>query len=126
MGMFDYIRVKMRLPDQPPPPKIEKFQTRDTPNQFLNNYTIEADGTLIEHVVRYEDHSNPDAASPLERFAGMMTSTPEPEKDHAIAFHGDITFYHYDDQTREWWEYVARFTEGKCVRIWCSEHTKGE
>ena len=35
MGMFDYITYK-----------DERYQTRDTPNQSLDNYTIREDDTL--------------------------------------------------------------------------------
>lgn len=121
MGMFDYIRTKMPLPADPAPPEgVEWFQTKETPTYqlWLDKWTIEADGRLVKHAYRIEDHSDPNAETAFERVIGCMTRIDEPEKDETIPFHGDIGFGHYDSKTGEDWNYVARFTEGRCVRIW--------
>jgi hypothetical protein len=125
MGLFDYIRIKMPLPADPPPPSVEFFQTKDVPTLqlWMEQWTIEADGRLIKHGVRYEDRSDPNAKpGSLESIIGSMTSVPEPEQDEIVPHHGDICFGHFDTQSNQWWEYTARFTEGICTRIWCSEH----
>lgn len=114
MGMFDYIHVKMPLPTDPESPgNVVYFQTKDTPSQSLDKYTIETDGSLIEHAVRFEERSN-----------SVTIAIPEPEKDRALPFHGDLRFHHYEVKADEWWEYTARFTDGKCTSMWCSQHTK--
>lgn len=124
MGVFDYIRCRKPLPADPAPPAIEWFQTNDVPTEqlWLEKWTIEADGRLIKHGVRYEDRSDPNAEpGSLESIAGCMTAVPVPEEDAAIEdFHGDLEFHHFDKEGG-WWSYIARFTEGRCVRIWLNE-----
>ncbi|MDR3485410.1 MAG: hypothetical protein P4M05_10955, partial [Bradyrhizobium sp.] len=61
MGLYDYIRCKMPLPESPQPPKEEWMQTKDTAEQYLGKYTIEEDGRLIYHEIpreRVEDASS--------------------------------------------------------------------
>ena len=125
MGMFDYIRCEMPLPADPAPPAITWFQTKDVPtNQlYLEKWTITKDGELIKHGVSCEDRGDKNAeAGSLERIMGCMTPVPVPDDDKSIPFHGDISFYHYDNNTKEWWDYVARFTDGRCTKIWCAEY----
>jgi len=125
MGMFDYLRCEMPLPPEPPPPDGCLFQTKDvpTPQLYMEEWVILADGRLKKAGVRYEDRSDKTAPEgSFERLAGCMTPIPDPEKDQYFEHHGDIAFYHYDDKTKAWWEYVARFTDGRCVKIWLSEH----
>jgi hypothetical protein len=123
MGMFDYLRCKMPLPSEPAPPSAEWFQTKDVPTHqlYMERWTIEADGRLIKHGVRYEDRSDPNAEGFL-RWLGCMTAVLVPEEDKVVDFHGDIGFGHFDYETKEDWDYVARFTEGRCTKIWCDEH----
>lgn len=45
MGMFDWIRCEYPLPDEPNGASI-RFQTKDTPNQMLDEYRIDANGDL--------------------------------------------------------------------------------
>lgn len=124
MGMFDYIRCKMPLPADPAPPQCEWFQTKDVPTAalYLDKWTIEADGRLIRHAYRVEDHSDQKAKG-LLRFKGCMTKVFEPENDTAVPYHGDISFGHYDSRTHGDWDYVARFTDGVCTRIWLDEYS---
>lgn len=127
MGMFDYIKTEMPLPSEPAPPAVEWFQTKDVPTGqlYLEKWIIRADGSLVKLGVRYEDHS--DKSLPegdLGRLAGIMTPVAVPELDEVMdKFHGDIWFGHYDTKTKEDWDYIARFTEGVCTKIWCNEYT---
>lgn len=126
MGMFDYIKSEMPLPADPPPPDIEWFQTKDVPTGqlYLEKWIIRADGRLVKLGVRYEDRSDKTARKgSWESIAGIMTPVPVPEDDEVMTdFHGDISFGHYSN-TKEWWDYTARFTDGFCTKIWCSEYT---
>lgn len=98
MGLFDYIRCEYPLPDGFD--GDVEYQTKDTPNQYLDRYTIAEDGRLLD----------PDG--------------------RAIAFHGDVEFYasnwsgswgKYFTTTNdeEPWSrgYVARFTNDRVERI---------
>lgn len=91
MGMFDYLRCEMPLPqrDGVPDRGWSTFQTKDTPDQLLNLFTIRADGSLS-----------------VKRDEQTMLLTD---------FSGEICFY--DLEGGAWWEYVARFTDGKCAEI---------
>jgi hypothetical protein len=124
MGMFDYIRVKMPLPSEPPPPECSDFQTKDTDAQYMEHYTIEEDGRLIHHTVAYEEVPKAERPYPnarpqsLNALCGILRRVPT--GDVEVPFHGDIGFYEFS-RDRGWWSYIARFTEGRCVRIWCNE-----
>ena len=126
MGLFDYIRVRMLLPAEPPPPTIEWFQTKDTEDisgqLYMEKWTIEADGRLIHHRPTYSwEPDQSKAEDDFMRFAGALKTAKIDDITHP--YHGDIRFYEGDDKTREWWEYVARFTDGICQSIRCVEHT---
>ena len=98
MGMFDYIRVDpAMLPEKLPEGLLGGWQTKDTPEQYLATYEITKAGEL--HLLRW---------------TGKEYAFEEALDD----FHGDLTFYTSDDRTGEWFEFVARFTEGKLARIW--------
>ena len=120
MGMFDYLKCEYELPDSSV--QNESFQTKSL-DSTLANYTITADGRLIHHAVKYESvpeeerpyFGTPEWEKPLGKICGSMTSVPT--GDVEIAYHGDIRFYtsisarETDDY--KWFEYEARFTDGK-------------
>lgn len=91
MGMFDYITCEYPLGDTRAECCI--FQTKDTPDCYLSEYTITNEGRLIL------------ASSRLRGFKG--------EEDQN--FHGSITFY--TDVGNEWLEYQAIFIDGNLVDI---------
>lgn len=121
MGMFDYIACEMSLPETARKCPVEWCQTKDVPTGqlYLEKWRITRDGKLVKLGVRYEDRSNRNAPEgSFERIVGMMTPVLVPEDDEIFAdFHGDICFGHYDSNTKEDWEYVARFTDGICTKI---------
>jgi hypothetical protein len=96
--MFDYVRCEYPLPDDAPP---EGWQTKDTPNQYMEKYTITEDGRLVDES------------------GGVLSD-----------FHGDLEFYHSnvsgcgpqgyitdDDKPYRGWTFVARFTDGRLSRL---------
>lgn len=117
MGMFDYIRCEAPLPETPVPPPQE-FQTKDTPDQGMTVYTITKDGRLTWRPYQYE--KVPKAERPYpddDGILGLAGSIRRIEQETRIVdFHGDINFY---GSTRDggWWEYRARFTDGRLSRI---------
>src|ERR1044072_492742 len=79
MGMFDYIRCEAPLPlpdgfslDCVDDDGRGPFQTKDTPNQFMDQYVIRSDGTLWVEEYDVEDHSDPKAEG-IMRIVGCMT-----------------------------------------------------
>lgn len=102
MGMFDYLICEAPLPETPEPPPAGPFQTKDTPDQSLRDYVITADGSLI--------------AKPSPGvFSSPYVRPVDSVFDDA---HGDIVFYTGRDPNRgPWWEYKARFTDGRLSRI---------
>jgi hypothetical protein len=92
MGMFDTLKCEYPLPD-----KIvqgDSFQTKSL-DCLLDNYTICKDGKLILHRQRHYEAS---------------------VKKITIDFHGNLRFYtsqgSRETDNYEWFEYVARFTDG--------------
>src|SRR5919199_863327 len=120
MGLFDEITCKYPLPD--PVVQDEIFQTKSF-DPIMDRYTITEDGRLILHSVRYESvpeeerpyYGTPEWDKPLGQLIGFMRSVPT--GDVEIPYHGDIVFYtsigSHEEGTFEWFEYKARFTEGR-------------
>lgn len=100
MGLFDDVRCDMPLPADPAPPAGVWFQTKTFEDPYLEKYVIQTDGRLMHYV------------SEKALAAGDGRDTK---------YHGDLDFYDRADDG-EWWRYVARFTDGFCVRITCVEH----
>lgn len=119
MGMFDELRCEFPLPDAVV--QNEVFQTKGL-ECLLDRYTITSDGRLILHQVRYEavpEEERPYYGTPewerggLVRSLGCMRAVPV--GDVELPFHGDLVFYtsRGTGPDMEWFEYQARFTEGK-------------
>ncbi len=111
MGMFDYIRCKYPLPLAGA--NELRFQSKDTPAQFLDEYEIREDGSLWHEDYETEDRSYPNAEG-LLALIGIMTRVNcrwEP-----CTFTGDITFGMYIDEelpSKTWVEYSAYFLKGQ-------------
>jgi len=129
MGMFDEIRCEFPLPDKVM--QDEWFQTKSF-ECLLDRYTITRDGRLILHQVRYETipeeerpyYGKPEwETKPFIRSLGCMRSVPV--GDVEVPYHGDITFYTSvgNGPDHEWFEYRARFTEGRVQ--WIKREAKG-
>ncbi|MBA3692102.1 MAG: hypothetical protein H0X49_13130 [Acidobacteria bacterium] len=120
MGMFDYLKCEYPLPDSTV--QNETFQTKSL-DKVLGDYTITADGRLILHAVSYESvpeeerpyYDKPEWKKPFGKICGSLTSSPT--GDVEIAYHGDVRFYtsvgSRENNDYEWFEYQARFTDGK-------------
>lgn len=113
MGMFDYLKVEVGLPDGTSGEGRE-FQTKDL-ECLLETYTITADGLLLRQQVDMEWVSDATVA-----LGGYLKPIDGSETITEIPFHGDITFYEglNDGVFRD---YVARFTEGKLSRMWYTD-----
>ena len=122
MGMYDYIRCEHPLPDGSLP-LGRVFQTKDTDAQFLDDYTIRADGTLVHHTTRIEDTPKdklpyPDAPKgSLLSYCGIITRVPT--GDEVVPFHGCLRFY---DETSK---YEALYDRGRLIRIDAVSDDKG-
>lgn len=94
MGMFDDVRCDHPLPEEPTGGKRD-FQTKDL-ECMLDHYRITEGGRLV--VRSYG--------------AGAERDTN---------FHGVLNFYTYTGKANskdfEWWQYQAKFTDGKLVKI---------
>lgn len=104
MGMFDYLLCKYPLPV--PGANALRFQTKDTPKQFLDLYEIREDGSLWYEDYDVEDRSkvgiwereHPGEPIPkemqnsLDSFCGSISKVNQrwvPVPD----FDGDLVFY---------------------------------
>jgi hypothetical protein len=120
--MFDYLRCCYPLPDGLKDDL--EYQTKDTPAQFMERYTITEEGRLVHHAVDYEDTPQaerpfPDAPDGSWRaLAGRIR--PVPIGDVDVPYHGSLRFYTGDSfgQLDHWWrEYVALFDHGKLLKL---------
>jgi len=98
VGMFDDVLCELPIPHEPKP-QHSRFQTKDL-ECCLDLYTIRADGTL-------------------------WRSRAE-ERNGLVPFHGMLNFYTYEytsgsKEPGMWFEYEAKFTDGRCVSIECVE-----
>jgi hypothetical protein len=116
MGMFDYIRTEIQLPDFDGDIKVTEFQTKDLKNS-LSTYVISQNGELYKE--EWEYIWIPDDT---RLFKGYIQQIPNSYRRIYLDFHGDITFYSGDFQRRPTWrDYHARFTEGRLTKIWYTD-----
>ena len=119
MGMFDWLKCEAELPETPLPPPNGVFQTKDTPDQGLTLYTITADGRLTWRPYHMEEVPKAERPYPDDDgLYGIIGSIRRVEADvEDVPFHGDVIFYDANHPDVGWWEYRARFTEGRLARI---------
>src|ERR1039458_8242842 len=99
MGLFDYLKFECDLP----PEMIQEdgnYQTKDTPAQYMEKYTVTADGRIIYHAVEREFVLDEDA--PL----GVRLNKTA-EHDEEWPYHGDLRLSSTGHR--------LRFTEGRLV-----------
>lgn len=132
MGMFDNVRCKYPLPIAGAG-ELE-FQTKDTPEQFLENYEIREDGTLWLEDYDIEDRSEygkwtrehpgeepPESVKGLLSFAGFMARVNK--RQVPVQFTGKIQFYTtLGKQHTGWIEFSAYFVDGKLNQLGLIEH----
>lgn len=112
MGMFDYVRSRVALPDG----FTGELQSKDFDCE-LAVVEIREDRTLWIERFDYEEvplseRPYPDADD-WRSIIGCMRRINE--RWERLDFHGDMTFYGGQDVV--WHEYVARFTDGKLSSI---------
>ena len=110
MGLFDYIRCERELPA--PNAQDLEYQTKDTPAQFMERYTIRADGTLWHEVYDTEDHSDPNAKG-LMALVGCMSRVNH--RWEPCPMTGGIDFY--DGDLGSWVEFSSDFLDGNLQRL---------
>jgi hypothetical protein len=118
MGMFDYVQSEIPLPDG-----FEgELQSKDFDCE-MTTLVIRSNGRLEVERFEYEEvppaeRKHPDPNDPMH-FVGMLRRVNRRWED--LNFHGDFNFYgsneRYGKPDYRWHEYIARFTDGKLVRI---------
>lgn len=125
MGMFDYIRCEIPLPDGH---SALLFQTKDTQEWCeMKVFTIRADGRLIKSEYEYEEtpqaekpYPNADSGS-IKDLCGCIRPRESSRVEVDQAFDGDLEFYPDGSNPCDVW-YRATFREGCCLEIcWCPE-----
>lgn len=114
MGMFDTLRVNVKMPGYTEIPD-EEFQTKSL-GSFMEHYVISSNGELYKELWEYECIENKSNV-----FGGTMKKIEGSyRREYLTKFHGDIIFYASRSvhANNVWREYTARFTEGKLSRIW--------
>lgn len=124
MGMFDYIRCELPLPDGWEAPEL---QSKDFDCEMVT-HVISKDGKMML------DRGHNEEAPLLERsmWKAEWGTSEKAQEDHALEalcgcirrvpkyvdanFHGHVNFYGHDRE-KNWHEYNAKFTDGKLVEI---------
>lgn len=112
MGMFDTLKVEIKIPGYSEIPDVE-FQTKSL-DCTLDNYVITNNGELYKEVWEYnwiDDETH--------YFKGYSEKVPDSyRREYLTNYHGDIIFYSSKKIDGKWRYYSARFTEGKLTRMW--------
>ncbi len=112
MGMFDTLKVQLKIPGFSDIPDCE-FQTKSL-DCALENYVITNNGELYKEVWEHkwiEDETH--------FLGGYDYKVPNSyRREYLTDYHGDIIFYEGRSADGVWRYYSARFTEGKLTRMW--------
>jgi hypothetical protein len=101
MGMFDYIRYNQH-----------EYQTKDTPNQLMDNYEIRENGTLWVEKYDTEWIEDPNA------FLGGYINQINHIWKQLDNYTGEIRFYrHLDKDYKIWEEISAYFVKGNLKHL---------
>ena len=112
MGMFDTLKVQLKIPGFSDIPDCE-FQTKSL-DSAMENYVITDNGELYREMWDYEWIDDPTSA-----FNGYFNKVEGSYcREYLTNFHGDIIFYTGETINEKWRDYTARFTEGRLSRIW--------
>ena len=118
MGMYDELICEYPLPLDGM--NHLKFQTKDTPAQFLDLYKIDKDGHLWHEIYDIKDKSDPNAEGPRRLFGCMARVNKRWEKSN---FTGEIRFYTtIGDNHKGWIEFSSIFLCGKLDKLELVEH----
>ena len=114
MGMFDMIRIEMKIPGYSTIPD-EEFQTKSLDN-CMYHYVITHKGELYREEWDYKWEE--DETHLLKGWMNKVEGSYR--RVYLTDYHGDIIFYTSKpmDENRIWRDYTARFTEGKLTRVW--------
>lgn len=113
MGMFDYIRVEVPLPDRW---ASNNLQTKDFDCEMVE-HVITKDGRLMlsridsTEVVPKEERPYPNETGLLAWAGSIRTHTSLRDSN----FHGIVNFY--GSEGGAWHEYNAKFTDGQLTGI---------
>lgn len=118
MGMFDWIKCEVPLPDGWDAPG--GLQTKDLEN-MLTTHTITKEGRLLEEIVvdwrllPKEERTYPDAEE--GSFNSMIGCMEYIKETRDANFHGYLHFHGWDSKTEIFHEYRAKFTDGQLMGI---------
>lgn len=101
MGVFDYVKCEYPVPGMP---DIE-YQTKDTDEQYLEEYKIDAEGRL------WLNKKDRGWVVEKKQVLGGYNKLVSSEWVLQPDFRGDINFYG-TDKNGKWWEYSALFKDG--------------
>ena len=110
MGLFDYVTCEYPLPCGSPPTR--KWQSKTTPDQYMDRYVIKQDGSLWHEAYEIEDRSDP-TKDGLEGIIDAMTRVNVRWEQMPLT--GEIDFHNYDGQTRV--SYIATFEAGELTHL---------
>ena len=116
MGVFDYIKPEIDLPDECK--NVVVWQTKDTDDQHLSTYILRKDGTLWRNVWHFE---TVDGAPEMPKGSAMFKWREEFQKrvyDEPVQeIHTGCIEFYGSDEGANWHRVVAFFDDGVCFRV---------
>jgi len=109
--MFDYLMCEYPIDA---PENVKQWQTKDTPSQYLDQYKIDAQGSLW--------HYTNERLLPGVKGLGRVKVRTEFEWVKLEDFRGEICFSGFEvingkDDYEKLWEYSALFDDGRIINI---------
>lgn len=131
MGLFDYVKVKKKLPTDAlikkflgkdfDPRKLE-FQTKDLDNAMLH-FEIRENGSMYVERVEYRESTPEEQAEDKKKWGkfGVLRLKVKSQNWEKIDYTGDINFYSYDHNKQDdryyALDYKAHVVKGKVKSI---------
>lgn len=117
MGMFDYIKCDMPLPDDAQ--GVREWQTKDL-DSSMSHYAIRSDGRLVDAQIRMEPKPGapelPDLLSKEHLAVYRKWWELKEGPDIPVNYTGSVTFYG-NDASQQFWEFCAFIENGRCFKI---------
>ena len=97
--------------------KDVEYQTKDTPDQALSNYKIEADQDS-GHEYLWLEHYDSEWIGDEDHIFGMYEQQSNHHWVRCDDFDGSIVFYRNVDKTyKKWNQYSALFMDGRVIKL---------
>lgn len=119
MGMFDYIRCEYALPEQVR--GVQGWQTKDTPEQYMETYAIREDGSLWHLPWHFEVAVGappmPQPFSEPREYEDWARRWRSRVQDEPVRTMMTDAVCFYTEHEGVWWEFCALYRRGELLAL---------